>query len=196
MIAGIVLAAGRSRRMGEPKALLRLEGRTFLERAVEALRQGGCGPVVVVTGPPEDEVARRVAGEAEALGAVVAVNPDAEAEQADSLRAGLRALPAAAEAAVVAPVDVPRVAAELVERIIAAFRRSGAPVVVPAREGKHGHPVLFARRVFAELLADGLPEGARTVVHAHRAELDEVPVDALAADVDTPADLRRLREGA
>lgn len=194
MIAGIVLAAGRSRRMGEPKALLRLEGRTFLRRAVEALRQGGCGLVVVVTGPPEDEVARRVAGEAEALGAVVAVNPDAEAEQADSLRVGLLALPPDAEAAVVAPVDVPRVPAELVERIIAAFRRSGAPVVVPAREGKHGHPVLFARRVFPELLADGLAEGARTVVHAHRGALEEVPVDALAADVDTPDDLRRLRE--
>ena len=92
MIAGIVLAAGRSRRMGEPKAFLRAAHGSFLETAVRALREGGCGEVVVVTGPETDEVAARIAAEARGLGARVAVNPIAGSEQVDSLRAGIRAL--------------------------------------------------------------------------------------------------------
>jgi CTP:molybdopterin cytidylyltransferase MocA len=192
MIAGIVLAAGRSRRMGEPKALLRLAGRTFLARAVTVLRGGGCAEVVVVTGPLEDEVARRIAEAARGLGARVAVNPAAESEQVDSLRAGLHALGDDAEAALVMPVDVPAVPPEVARAVADAFGRTGAPVVLPECGGRHGHPVLFARRVWPELLAGDLPEGARTVIHAHRAELAEVPVPRLAADVDTPEDYRRL----
>ncbi|HEV2147313.1 MAG TPA: NTP transferase domain-containing protein, partial [Longimicrobiaceae bacterium] len=107
MIAGIVLAAGRSRRMGEPKPLLVFRGATFLERVVRALREGGCERVVVVAGPEADPVARQIADAARAAGAEVATNPVPDAEQVDSLRAGLAALPPQAEAAVVAPADVP-----------------------------------------------------------------------------------------
>lgn len=193
MIAGIVLAAGRSRRMGEPKAFLRLDGRTFLERAVTALREGGCGQVVVVTGPGDDDVTVRISAAAAELGARTAVNPLADSEQVESLRAGLRALDDAVRAAIVAPVDVPRISPGDVRRLADAFGSGGAPIVIPVHGGRHGHPVLFARAVWPELLADPLPEGARTVIHAHRAELREVPVDALPADVDTPEDFRRLR---
>jgi molybdenum cofactor cytidylyltransferase len=193
MICGIVLAAGRSRRMGEPKALLRVGDETFLRHAVRALREGGCAYVVVVTGRLDDETALRIAEDAAELDAGIAVNPAAESEQADSLRIGLQALPPEAEAAVVAPVDVPDVSGALVRAVIDGFRRTGAPVALPARDGRHGHPVLFARRVFGELARPGLPQGARTVIHAHAAELAEVPVDALPADVDTPEDYRRWR---
>lgn len=192
MIAGIVLAAGRSRRMGRPKPFLRLEGQSFLERAVAALREGGCGEVVVVAGDPADDAARRVAEEAGRLGARVAINAAAHSEQVDSLRAGLRSISGDAEAAVVLPVDVPEASANLVAAVIGAFRRTRAPIALPAVDGKHGHPVLFARAAWPELLEGDLPEGARTVVHAHARELAEVPVDALAADVDTPDDFRRL----
>lgn len=196
MICGIVLAAGRSRRMGQPKALLRAGDDTFLQRAVRALADGGCAFVVVVIGPITSEAARKIAEDAALLDAGIAVNPAEESEQADSLRIGLAALPPEAEAAVVAPVDVPDVSGALVHAVIEAYRRTGAPVAVPARGGRHGHPVLFARRVWAELMRPDLPEGARTVVHAHAAELAEVPVDALPLDVDTPDDYRRWREGA
>lgn len=196
MIAGIVLAAGRSRRMGEPKPFLRLDGQTFLERAVTALRGGGCGEVVVVTGPMDDETPRRVAEAAAALGARTAENPAAGSEQVDSLRVGLRALSAGAAAVVVLPVDVPRADAALVAAVIEVHRRTGAPVARPAAGGRHGHPVLFARAVFAELLEGGLPDGARTVIHAHARETAEVPVPALPGDVDTPEDFRRLTDGA
>ncbi|HEU4885776.1 MAG TPA: nucleotidyltransferase family protein [Longimicrobium sp.] len=193
MICGIVLAAGRSRRMGEPKALLRAGDETFLQRAVQALREGGCAYVVVVTARLDDETARTIAEEAAALDAGIAVNPAAESQQADSLRIGLMALPPEARAAVVAPVDVPDVSGALVRALIEAHGRTGAPVALPARGGRHGHPVLFDRRVFGELMRPDLPQGARTVIHAHAAELAEVPVDALSPDLDTPEDYRRWR---
>jgi CTP:molybdopterin cytidylyltransferase MocA len=191
MIAGIVLAAGRSRRMGEPKALLRFAGATFLERAVRALAGGGCHEVWVVTGADP-----AVAEAAAALGARTVANPAADAEQIDSLRVALRALPPEAEAAAVALVDVPEVDAATVRAVLDGFRRTGAPVVLPAHGGRHGHPVLFARAAWAELLAPGLAEGARTVVHAHAADRVEVAVPALPRDVDTPDDYRRLLAGA
>lgn len=191
MIAGIVLAAGRSRRMGEPKALLRFGGATFLERAVRALSGGGCHAVWVVVGA-DPEVAA-AAGE---LGAHVVVNAAAGAEQIDSLRLALAALPPEAEAAAVALVDVPEADAAVVRAVVDGFRRSGAPLVLPSRGGRHGHPVLFARRAWPELMAPGLAEGARSVVHAHAADRVEVPVDSLPRDVDTPDDYRRLLAGA
>lgn len=194
MICGIVLAAGRSRRMGEPKALLSAGDETFLRRIVRELAEGGCTRVVVVTGTGDD--AARIAAEAHAAGAEVVVNGDPEAEQVDSLRAGLTALPPEAEAAVVAPVDVPDVAAGLVRGLVDGFRRTGAPVVVPAAGGRHGHPVLFGRAVFGELLEEALPEGARTVVHRHRETALEIPVDRLPPDLDTPEEYRRWRGAA
>ena len=192
MICGIVLAAGRSRRMGRPKAFLRADGHeTFLARAVRSLIGGGCARVVVVVGAPDDADAARTADAARALGATVAVNPDPGSEQVDSLRAGLAALPPGAEAAVVAPVDVPGISPALVRAVIHAFRAADAPVALPGLGGRHGHPVLFARRVFPELMRTDLPQGARSVVHAHADALAVVPVDALPADVDMPADYAR-----
>ena len=195
MIAGIVLAAGRSRRMGSPKAFLRLEGGTFLERAVGALRGGGCDAVVVVTGPGGHPPAREIAEVAAELGAAVAVNAEIGSEQIDSLRAGLHGLGGEAEAAVVLPVDVPGVDAGLVRAVIGAFRSTSAPVVQPYDGHRHGHPVLFARALWPELLHGELPDGARTVVHAHLHERAEVRVARLHADVDTPYDYRRLLGG-
>jgi molybdenum cofactor cytidylyltransferase len=194
MIAGIVLAAGRSRRMGEPKALLALGGATFLARTVAALREGGCGDVVVVVGPLDDDTSRSVAEQARAMGARVAVNGREDSEQADSLRAGLLALSAQTTAAVVLPVDVPAAGAEAVRAVVDAFKARGAPIVRAAHDGRNGHPVLFARAVFAELLEDDLPQGARTVIHRHaeRSESVEVAAEGVLSDVDTPDDYRRL----
>ncbi len=181
--------------MGEPKAFLRVGNSSFLEHAVRVLSEGGCALVIVVTGPLTDETARRVAEDAAMLDAGIAVNPQADSEQADSLRIALFALPPEARAVVVAPVDVPDVSGALVRAVIQAWERTDAPVAVPAREGKHGHPVLFDRRVFGELMRMDLPEGARSVVHAHAHDLAAVPVDALPEDLDTPADYRRWRDG-
>jgi CTP:molybdopterin cytidylyltransferase MocA len=194
MIAGIVLAAGRSRRMGRPKAFLRLGGLTFLERAVAALRDGGCDAVVVVAGARGDAAADEIADAAGRLDASVTRNPEAESPQVASLRAGLRALGGEVEAAIVTPVDVPRADAVVVRALIDAFAATRCPVAQPFDGTRHGHPVLFARPVWPELMADPLPAGARTVIHAHAAERAEVRVPVLPVDVDTPDDYRRLLE--
>jgi len=195
MIWGIVLAAGRSRRMGTPKALLKVGGESFLALAAGALRAGGCAEVVVVVGG--DAAAAAVAREAARLGTHVVENRRPDAEQIDSLRLALDALSPDVEAVVVTPVDFPRVHAHTVAQLCNAFRADPAPIVVPVSAGVLGHPTLFARAVFPELRAGPLPEGARTVVAAHAHDRREVPVDdpAILLDVDTPADYERLLEG-
>jgi len=183
--------------MGSPKPLLEWRGESFLARVVRALREGGCAEVVVVTGPETEEVPRKIAAEALAAGARLAVNPRLGGEPIDSLRAGLALLGPEAEAAVVSPADVPGIDPETVRALVAAFRRGGAPIVLPVHGGRHGHPGLFSRAVWPELFAEPLPEGAHTVIAAHREELEEVPVESprILQDVNTPDDYRRLREG-
>jgi CTP:molybdopterin cytidylyltransferase MocA len=181
-IAGIVLAAGRSRRMGEPKARLVVEGSTFLERAARVLTDGGCEPVVAVV--PSGESEEGLIALAARAGARGVVNPDPEAEQIDSLRCGLHALDRDVAGAAVLPVDHPRVQAATVAALLAAFHDSRAPIVRPVRRGRPGHPVLFARTVWEELDAPDLERGARDVVHRHRAEIHEVPVDDPGIEID------------
>ena len=124
-VAGVVLAAGRSSRMGRPKALLPVDGVPFVERAVATLREGGCDPVVAVVGPGGEAIAEA----AERGGARTVVNPDSEAEQVESLARGLAAIPPGPAAAVVLPVDVPLAGPAVVRTLIAAFRARGAPIV-------------------------------------------------------------------
>lgn len=195
MITGIVLSAGRSRRMGQPKALLpNGSGTTLLEHAVRVLRDGGCDEVLVVAGGPAQQGWSAIRSAAHGAGARVCVNPDPQSEQLESLRVALRGLDARADAVVVTPVDLPRLEARVVGALIAAWLAGAAPVVLPTHGGQRGHPVLFARAVFAELLRERLPEGARSVIRAHEAALCEVPVatPGIRQDVDTPADYRRL----
>jgi molybdenum cofactor cytidylyltransferase len=193
-IAGIVLAAGRSRRMGASKALLPLDGRTFLERVLDALASGGCEPLLVVVGVGEHHA--RAADLAGARGAEVVVNPDAESEQIDSLRLALARLAPGTEAAMVTPVDIPNVSSALVAALISSFRRTGAPLALPRHDGRHGHPVLFGESLFEELSRSDHEDGARGVVHAHlhRAAFVDVEDPDAFDDVDTPAAYRRLRE--
>jgi CTP:molybdopterin cytidylyltransferase MocA len=109
-------------------------------------------------------------------------------EQIESLRVALRSLREDTEAAVVLPVDCPLVKAETVSALIESFRRTRAPIVRPTYKGRHGHPVLFSAALFTEFLDHDLPEGARSVVHRHEAEVGEIEVDygGVLADIDTP----------
>lgn len=190
-VAGIVLAAGRSSRMGEPKALLEVDGGTFLERAIDILVEGGCSSVTVVLAP--GEAGRRTGEIARRKRAVTVENPRANAEQIDSLRIGLATLPEDAEAAVVLPVDHPLAEARTVQELLRGFRASGLAIVRPVYGDRPGHPVLFARRLWRELAEPDLAEGAREVVHRHGAEiLDVVIADrGVSVDIDTPEDYER-----
>lgn len=190
-VAGIVLAAGRSSRMGEPKALLEVGGVTFLERAVGILQKGGCTTVTAVLAP--GETGRRTGDIARRKGADVVENPRADTEQVDSLRIGLERLPQDADAAVVLPVDHPLAEARTVRELIRGFRASGQPIVRPVYHDRPGHPVLFGRAIWKELSAPDLGEGARDVIHAHAEEILDVAIGdrGVSVDIDTPEDYRR-----
>jgi molybdenum cofactor cytidylyltransferase len=179
--------------MGSAKALITLEGAPFIERVVRALQDGGCEPLIVVVGVGAEHEA--TAAVAEAMGASVVINDDPRSEQIDSLRLAMVSVPAGAAGMLVCPVDVPLVSASLVEALIAAFEASGKALVLPGREGRHGHPVLFGRALFDELLRESLPGGARDVVHSHLLEavVVEIQEEMILKDVDTPEDLRRFR---
>jgi molybdenum cofactor cytidylyltransferase len=187
-INGIVLAAGASSRMGEPKALLQVDGVTFLERAVHLLREGGCTYVVAVV--TDDLWIERLA---DVSGAAVVINDADDAEQIDSLRLGIANLPEDTHAVAVLPVDFPRISAETVSRLVKEASRSDAPILNPAYNGVAGHPVIFANRLFPELLKPELPEGARSVIDAHAKEALVIDVDdpGVLIDVDTPGDYEK-----
>lgn len=188
-VAGVIPCAGGSSRMGTPKALLDASGSTFVERVVGTLREGGCVPLLVVVSDPDGPLATA----ARATGAQVEVNTHPEQGPISSLRVGLEALGDDVHACAFLPVDHPLVKPETVARLVTALEASDAPIVVPNYKGTRGHPVLFRRSVFPELLDEDLEEGARTVVHRHLDDLIEVDVDdaGVLADIDSPADYSR-----
>lgn len=189
--AGVVLAAGRSRRMGASKPLLDLDGRTFIRAAVEALRGGGCSPIIAVVADPATDA------EAQAAGADVAHAPSG-AEQVDSLRAGIDRLPAHTDAALVLPVDHPLIRASTVRALVDAAASHPDAVIRPVHGGRPGHPTLFPRSVWPALADPTLPNGARSVVESPDTRTVDLAVDdpGVVADIDTPADYRRHVAGA
>ena len=170
---GVIPCSGSSTRMGTSKAMLDAGGRTFLERVIHTHRAGGCNRVLVAL-PTLDGP---VAAEAVEAGATVVLNPSPEEGPIGSLRASLRVLDDSVEGVSFCPVDYPLIHKDTVKGLIDVFRHSQAPLVVPTFDGKRGHPVLFRRVLFDELLNDTLPEGARTVVHRHLDDTTSVPVD-------------------
>jgi CTP:molybdopterin cytidylyltransferase MocA len=187
-VAGLVLAAGSGSRLGTPKALVEVGGERFVDRAVRTLVDGGCGPVVIVTGAAAVEVA----------GASSVENPDWATGMGSSLRVGIAALAAipGPSAAVVSLVDQPGIGAEVVERLLAAHA-AGATVAVATYGGKRRNPVLLARETWDEVaaLAEG-DAGARPYLAKHADRITAVPCDDIAApdDIDTAEDLERLRK--
>lgn len=192
-IAGAVLAAGRSARMGNPKALLDFRGRPFVVAALEALEALDLKHRVVVLGLDAPRVRPVLAGH----NCILVENPDPVSGPIGSLRVALTALQAVRPTALLAwPVDVPHVRIATVERLLETYERTRAAAVVPAFGGKRGHPVIWDASLFAELEtgAAATREGARAVLHAHADQAVTVAVDdpAVIDDIDTPEDYERL----
>ena len=195
MISAIVLAAGASSRMGQAKAALPLghTGETVVARVVRTLLDGGVPDVVVVAGAHIDAV--RAAMPANERRARVIEHPGWEQGQLSSLLAGLKAIDdPLLEAALVTLVDVPLVRPSTVAEVIAAWRRTRAPIVRPADGQRHGHPVMFDRSIFADLRAADPNTGAKAVFAIHRDRIVNVEVNDAGAfeDVDTPEDYKKV----
>ena len=191
-VAALVLAAGRSTRMGGPNKLLaEVGGKPLARIAVEEALASRADPVIVVTGHQRERVEQALAG----LKVRFVHNPDYADGLSTSLKAGIAAVPADADGAIVCLGDMPQVRATLIDRLIAAFDPARAAlIVVPTIEGKRGNPVLWSRRFFPELAALEGDVGARHLIATYGEALTEVPADAAALiDIDTPEALSALK---
>jgi molybdenum cofactor cytidylyltransferase len=192
-VAAIVLAAGRSSRMGPRNKLLELvEGKPIVARVVEAAIASGADPVIVVTGFEAPRIA-------EALGDLkvsIVPNPNFEQGLSTSLQTGLGALPPNSDGALVLLGDMPGVESTDLEALMAAFAAKGRQsICVPVNRGRRGNPVLWGAAYFTEMMRISGDVGAKQLIAQHQERVTEVPVesDGIFADVDTPADLVRLK---
>lgn len=195
MIAAVVLSAGESSRMGRPKALLPIDGQTFIEKIAAALKQAGLEKIIVVLGYNAEAMRQKIAH----LPVTILVNSDYQKGQLASLQVALRHLLAdeSCRGVLVHLVDHPYINADLVKLLMERFENSGKSIVVPRFNGKRGHPVFFARSLFDELLNAPMDQGAKAVVNAHREETLEVDTahEGITVDIDTPELYRQYVKG-
>lgn len=198
MIFAVVPAAGRSARMGRPKLSLPVGGRTVLERVVTALRQGGADEVLAIVGPHDPGLTPLAA----AAGASVLALAEATADMRATVEHGLRWLgsrfhPRPEDAWLLAPADHPALDADVVRRLCAAYAAGGCSIVVPAHDGRRGHPTLIGWRHVAGVLA--YPPGKRINdylrSHERQTALVAAPAAAVLYDLDTPEDYERQMRG-
>jgi molybdenum cofactor cytidylyltransferase len=191
-LAVAILAAGESRRMGTPKALLDYGGKTFAEHLLEVTKHPRVGLTRVVLGAGAEVIRERLTLSAE----IVVLNPDWPKGQLSSIHAAIRSLPPKdTDGIIVCPVDHPLVSAGLVAQLIDTFDSSGNSIVLPAFRGKRGHPVIFRASLYQELLDASLDVGARQVVWAHAPEVVEVAAEeeGVILNLNDPEILRRVR---
>ena len=191
-VAAIILAAGRSTRMGANKLLESLRGKPLVRHVTNAALASKAHPVIVVTGHQHERVEAALDG----LDLAFVPNPDFADGLSTSLKAGIAALPAEVEAVVVLLGDMPLVSSAAMNDVIAAFEASpGNIAAVPVYQGEWGNPVLLSRSLFGAVAALQGDAGARKLLNGRAGEVLEVPVtsDAILIDLDTPEALAKAR---
>jgi molybdenum cofactor cytidylyltransferase len=199
MINAVVLAAGASKRMGKPKPLLRFRdspsrsasaerGRTFLEQIVAVLRLSDADRITVVLGAEAEAIRKTV----DLSGVNIVINKDYQKGQLSSLIAAIKTTPPQTQAILVCLADMPFITAEVVNEIIGKFKETDAPIIVPVFDNKRGHPPLFARAVFDELLSAPAEQGARFVLCSNEQRILELQTSesGILIRIDTPDDYR------
>ena len=215
MLAAVILSAGESSRMGSPKALVPFRGRTFLQRLLDVVQHvqqsagqiangharcdtdefvrssdAGIGFTRVVLGAKADEIRDQLGLDP----SIIIVNPHWQNGQLSSIQAAISGLSEKqTDGILLFLVDHPLVGTEVVSQLVEQFYDSGRPIVLPKYRGKRGHPVIFAQRLYQELLAAPADQGARTVVWRHNEEVLEVPTEDEGAvlNLNDPEALRR-----
>jgi molybdenum cofactor cytidylyltransferase len=187
MLSAIVLAAGQATRFGRCKQLVPLDGKPLLEHVLDTLRRSKVDDVVVVLGAHAEEIREQVRFDRERL----ILNHDYAEGMSTSIQAGLRALPAEAEAAMIVLADQPFVQPSTLDALCDEYRRSRAQVVLPTFNGFRGNPVLIDRSLFAEMKQIRGDTGCRAIFGDHAESIVKVAVEdrGVVMDVDTPEDL-------
>jgi molybdenum cofactor cytidylyltransferase len=192
MISAIILAAGQSRRMGQPKMLLPWGQNTVIEQVVTTFLNAGVDDIVVITGSAREEVEKAIAG----YPVRKLYNSNyAGGEMLSSLQCGLAGMPVSVRAALIGLGDQPQIQAGTVRRLCEAHLQRNSRLVVPSFDRKRGHPWLIGRSLWSEILALQPPATLRDFLNEHADEIHYVDVDssAILSDLDTPDDYRKFR---
>ncbi|MEO0206222.1 MAG: nucleotidyltransferase family protein [candidate division WOR-3 bacterium] len=193
MISGIVLAAGASQRMGTPKALLKIGEKTFLQHIVDILHSARVLDVIVVLGADAEEIQKSLAW----FDGKIVVNENWQDGQLTSIIKGLNVLNSEKSeeihGAIICPVDHPLISQSIIVDLLQGYWKSKKKIIVPQFQNKHGHPVIFDKKLFDELRSAPLEVGAKFVVHNHPEEIFEVQVDeeGVLINIDTEEDYRK-----
>ncbi|HSG44211.1 MAG TPA: nucleotidyltransferase family protein [Anaerolineales bacterium] len=192
MITAIILAAGESKRMGQPKMLLPWGDGVVLSHAIHIYREAGVEDILVVTGGARQQVESAI----QYLKVKTIYNKDfSNGEMLSSIQYGIRALTLQTQAVLIGLGDQPQVQAGSVRMICDAYRDTKSEIVAPSFQMRRGHPWLVARSLWGELLELETPQSPRDFLHAHNANIQYVNVDdaGVLADLDTPEDYQRSR---
>jgi molybdenum cofactor cytidylyltransferase len=189
MIAAIILAAGESSRLGQPKQNLIFNGRTLLQKAVDSAQRSNCDPVIVVLGANFNQI-KPISG------VTTLYNKDWEEGMASSIRTGINEINknVSIDKVIILLCDQPFVSTELLNSLTDKQIETGKPIVACVYNGTKGVPVLFARTLFAELLLLQGQEGAKKILKAHANETVTVPFEQGSIDIDTLDDYEKLRK--
>ena len=188
MINAIVLAAGESKRMGKSKPLLRFNDKTFLDQIISALKVSDVDRITVVLGAKAEMIKNSI----DLSGTNIVINKDYQKGQLSSLITAIEDTPQETDAILVCLVDNPFITKEVINKIIAKFRETNNPIIVPVFNGKRGHPTLFSRSLFSELVNAPEEQGARYVLHSNAEKVLELETSesTILTGIDTPEDYR------
>ena len=188
MINAIILAAGESKRMGKLKPLLRFKDKTFIEQIISVLKLSDVGRITVVIGAEAETIKKSV----DLSGINIVVNREYQKGQLSSLSVGIKNTPEETEAILLCLVDNPFITKEVVNKIIRTFKETNSPIIVPVFNKKRGHPTLFSRSLFNELLDAREAQGARYVLYSNEERVLELETSesGILIGIDTPEDYK------
>ena len=192
MISAIILAAGQSKRMGQPKMLLPWGKETVLAHVISIYQNAGITDIIVVTGGAREQIEELVSG----LNVRTVHNDEyAKSEMLSSIKCGLRALTSQTQAVLIGLGDQPQVQKRSVLRVCETFQESKSNLVVPSYQMRRGHPWLVARFLWDELLKMDSPQSPRDFLNAHAKEIKYVDIDnpSILQDLDTPEDYLKFK---
>ena len=190
-IAAVILAAGASERLGQPKQLIQVRGESLLRRTARAAIQAGCAPVWVVLGFAAEQMRPELQG----LPVQALTNADWSQGKASSLRSGVSAAQVSADAVLLLVCDQVRLSADHLRAVLDRHRGGGAAITASEYDGRLGVPAIFSARLFSELLQIEGDRGAREVIEHHTAETQAVSWPDGAFDLDSPEQLKGISAG-
>jgi molybdenum cofactor cytidylyltransferase len=189
-ISAIILSAGSSRRMGKPKALLQIGNKTFLQHIIDEVESAGIKNNIVVLGFESQKILETLS----IFNGTIIFNEAWEQGQLSSIIAGINALNTIdCEGVLICPVDHPMISTVLIKKLVEVFQHSRKKIVIPAYQGRRGHPIIISSELFAEIKKASLAIGLREVVHAHENDIELVSTDeeGIIINIDTPEDFEK-----